>query len=206
MAATTPIALVMLAAGRSSRMGDHKLLMSIAGRPLIRFALAAAAASTAAEIIVVVGHNAAMVKCALPEGRWRIVECAEYAAGMSASLREGIHVVSAHNIGAVVMLADQPLVTASHLDALLSLAASASDRIVATRSAGRDSTPVYFPRATFDELQRVAGDEGGRSVIARHPDRLLSVAVTDANMLLDVDDPASFERARALLAARDTHA
>lgn len=206
MAATTPIALVMLAAGRSSRMGDNKLLMSIAGRPLITFALAAAAASTGAEIIVVIGHNAAMVKRALPEGRWRIVECAEYSAGMSASLREGIKAVSAHTIGAVIMLADQPLVTASHLDAVLSLAASAPDHIVATRSVGRDSTPVYFPRVTFDELARVAGDEGGRSVIARHPDRLLSVPVSDADMLLDVDDPASFERARALLAARDTHA
>ncbi|MGH2486392.1 MAG: nucleotidyltransferase family protein, partial [Ktedonobacterales bacterium] len=115
MPATTPISLVVLAAGRSSRMGEHKLLMLIGGRPLITFSLGAAAASAAEEVVVVVGHNAATVRRALPQGRWRLVECADYAAGMSASLRAGVRAVSAHTTGAVVMLADQPLVTASHL-------------------------------------------------------------------------------------------
>lgn len=205
MPATTPITVIVLAAGRSSRMGAHKLLMPIGGRPLITFALDTAAASTAAEVIVVVGHNAAMLRRALPEGRWRVVVCAEYGSGMAASLRAGIRAVSAQNSGAVVMLADQPLVTASHLDAVLTLAASAPDRIVATRCAGRDSTPVYFSRTLFDELQRITGDEGGRSVIARHPEVVLTVPALDADMLLDVDDPASFERARALLTAEDAH-
>ncbi|HKV84014.1 MAG TPA: nucleotidyltransferase family protein [Ktedonobacterales bacterium] len=203
MPVTTPVTLIVLAAGRSSRMGAHKLLLPIGGRPLITCALNAAVASTAAEIIVVLGHDAATVRRALPAGRWRVVECAEYASGMSASLRAGVRAVSAQTVGAIVTLADQPLVTAGHLDALLSLAASAQDRIVATHWAGRDSTPVYFPRVLFDELQRITGDEGGRSVIARHPELLLRVPAGDADMLLDVDDPASLERARALLSAED---
>lgn len=199
---TRRIAVIVLAAGRSTRMGEHKLLLTLNGRPLIAYALLAAAGSGARDIIVVLGHNAEAVREALPAGTWRAVLCADYATGMSASLRAGVQAVGEDAAGAVILLGDQPLVTPGRLRAILSYAATAPDRIIATQSEGRPSTPVYFPRALFGELMGVTGDEGGRSVIAGHRELLHLVACDDDAEMLDVDDAASFQRARAALERR----
>lgn len=197
-----PIAAIVLAAGRSSRMGQHKLLLSLGGRPLITYALRVGASSGAADEIVVLGHDAEAVRAVIPAGPWRIVECADYAEGMSASLRSGIQAVPASAVGAVILLADQPLVTELLVCELVSRAAATPERILATRSSARPSTPVYFPRTLFGELMDVTGDEGGRSVIARHDDLLDLMDPTDDNELLDVDDPLSLQSAREIIMSR----
>lgn len=195
--------MILLAAGKSTRMGAHKLVLPINGRPLVTYALATAARSGAAEVILVVGHNAQDVLHALPEGSWRVVECADYAEGMSASLRAGVQAVAEGASGAVILLADQPLITAGLLRVIVSRAASTPERIVATRSNGRPTTPVYFPRSLFGELMTVTGDEGGRSVIARHRELVDMVEPQDERELLDVDDAESLQRARTLLERPD---
>ena len=196
-----PVTIIVLAAGRSSRMGGHKLLMSLAGRPLLTYAVGLADRSAAAEVVVVLGYDADRVREALPAGRERVVICPDYATGMSASLRAGIQSVDPDNLGAVTLLADQPLMTDEHLTAILWTAAAAPNRIVATRAAGRVSTPVYFPQALFGELRAITGDEGGRSIIARHRDLLVPVDAA-ADEVLDVDDPDAFRLAQAVLARR----
>lgn len=194
-----PITIVLLAAGKSSRMGEHKLLLPINGRPLMTYALEVAARSGAAEVIVVLGHDAEAVRQAIPSGPWRIIECNDYAAGMSASLRAGILAAPDDTIGAVILLADQPLISATLLREVMSRATKFAQRIVATQAGGRPSTPVYFPRALFGELLGLTGDEGGRSVLARHRELLQIVMPGDEDELLDVDDPESFQRVRGLL-------
>lgn len=202
MSDNSRIALIILAAGRSTRMGEHKLLLTLNGRPLITYALLAAMESGAQNIIVVLGHDADAVRDALPEGTWRAVVCGDYGTGMSASLRAGLRAVEDDATGAVILLGDQPLITPAHLRAILARAATTPDRIIATQSQGRPSTPVYFPRALFGELMGVTGDEGGRSVVARHRDLLQVVGPYDDDEMLDVDDPESLRRARAALERR----
>lgn len=196
---------IVLAAGSSSRMGGHKLLLPLGGQPLVAYAVAAACESTADPVLVVLGLAAEEVRAALPAGRYATVVNPDYAAGMAGSLRAGLRALRAAGsgdqlAGVLIALADQPLAGADLFDALLHAAAQAPEAIIAASYNGRRGNPVVFPAALFDELERVKGDEGGRGVIARHPALLHPVEWPDARAALDVDQPDDYERVASLLA------
>jgi molybdenum cofactor cytidylyltransferase len=191
-----PIAAIVLAAGRSSRMGQHKLLLPLGDRPVIAHVVAAACSSDADPVLIVLGHEAEQVRATLPSTRIREVENSSYIEGMASSLRAGIAAVPAECAGALVVLGDQPLITAALLDRLIASARRAPGAIVAATYAGRRGSPVYFPRRDFAALEAVDGDEGGRSVLAQHPDRVRLVECADVGTSLDVDTPEDYERIR----------
>src|SRR5260221_14145702 len=85
----TSIAAIVLAAGRSTRMGAHKLLLPLGGRPLVSYAVAAACASRAAPVVVVLGHDAEAVRVALLPHRQRYVINDAFASAMASPLRAG---------------------------------------------------------------------------------------------------------------------
>jgi molybdenum cofactor cytidylyltransferase len=191
------IAIVVLAAGRSSRMGAHKLLLPLGDRPVVAHSVGAALGSRLRPVIVVLGHEAARVRAVLPEGDLRVVENAAYADGMSTSLRAGIDALPEVASGAIVMLADQPLLSSDHLDRIADAAEASGAPIVVATYAGRRGNPVYFARELFAELRGVAGDEGGRAVIARHSAGVHTVEFGDPILAQDLDEPADYERVRA---------
>lgn len=195
---------IVLAAGSASRMGAHKLLLPLGGRPLATYAVTAACDSHAEPVVVVLGRAAEDVCAALPAGRYATVVNPDYAAGMAGSLRAGLRALRTATggklAGVLIALADQPLAGADLFDALLRAAAEAPEAIVAASYDGRRGNPVVFPAALFDELERVEGDEGGRGVIARHSDRLRLVEWPDPRAALDVDRPSDYERVASLLA------
>jgi molybdenum cofactor cytidylyltransferase len=190
----TSIAAVVLAAGRSTRMGAHKLLLPLGGRPLVSYAVSAACASRATPVVVVLGFDAEAVRAALPPYRQRYVVNDAFASGMASSLRAGIAALLPSATGALVQLADQPLVGVSLVNQVLDEAAAHPEQIVAATYAGLRSHPVYFPRALFAELAAVEGDEGGRSVLARHADRVRLLPLEPADAALDVDRTGDYER------------
>lgn len=192
------IGAVVLAGGRSSRMGAHKLLLPLGGRPVATYALDAARSSGADPVVVVVGHQAEDVRAALPAGDYQVVVNAAYAAGMSTSLRAGIAALPPDAAGAVILLADQPLVTGEIVARVIAEARASGRGIVTASFDGRRGTPVYFARALFPELMTVVGDEGGRSVIARHPADVAVVEFADTAAALDVDDPEQYARLQAV--------
>jgi molybdenum cofactor cytidylyltransferase len=193
------IGAVVLAGGRSSRMGDaHKLLLPLGGRPVAAYALDAALGSGADPVVVVLGHRADDVRAALPAGGYQVVVNAEYAAGMSTSLRAGIAALPIDVAGAVMLLADQPLITGEIVARVIAEARASGRGIVTASFGGGRGTPVYFARALFAELLAVTGDEGGRAVIARHPADVAVVELADDAAALDVDDPEQYTRLRAL--------
>lgn len=195
---TFSAAAIVLAAGRSSRMGSHKLLLPLGGRPLVQRAVGAALASQAHPVLVVLGYAAEQVRAALPGGRYSIIENPRYADGMATSLRAGIAALQEEVMGVVVLLADQPLLTSAHVNLLLAAAETSPGTPVAASFGGRRGNPVYFPRALFHELAAVEGDEGGRSVLARHLSELRLVELEPVEAALDVDQPGEYE---ALLAS-----
>lgn len=188
------IAAIVLAAGRSSRMGTHKLLLPLGGRALVAHAVAAACSSLAEPILVVVGHEAARLRAALPPGRYAVAENPDYAQGMATSLRAGLGAVPACCSGVLVVLGDQPLQTAALLNRLLGAANITPGRIVAATYDGARGNPVYFPRRYFQELEAITGDEGGRSVLRRHGAEVITVECGDLAPNLDADTPDDFAR------------
>jgi molybdenum cofactor cytidylyltransferase len=189
-----PIAALVLAAGRSARMARHKLLLPLGDRALVAHAVTAACASAAEPVIVVLGREAEQVRAALPSGRFLTVENPRFAEGLATSLRVGLATVPSRCVGALVLLGDQPLITPALINRLLAAARVEPDAICAASYAGHRGNPVCFPRCFLDALAALAGDDGGRVVLARHPDRVRLVECADVGMELDADTPNDYQR------------
>jgi molybdenum cofactor cytidylyltransferase len=192
------IGALVLAGGRSSRMGTHKLLLPLGGRPVVVYALEAALGSGADPVALVLGYQAEDVRAALPAGEYQTIVNAEYASGMSTSLHAGIAALPPEVAGAVILLADQPLITGEIVAQVIAKARASGREIVMASFGGRRGTPVYFARTLFAELLAVTGDEGGRAVIARQPADVAVVDFADEVAALDVDDPEQYARLRTL--------
>ena len=111
---------LVLAAGRSSRMGDRfKLVEDVQGKPIVRHVVEAAGESGADDVVVVTGHRAADVETALVGAEVRFVHNADFAEGLSASLRVGVTALAPVTDAVLVLLGDMPLIDAASIDALI---------------------------------------------------------------------------------------
>lgn len=192
------VAAIVLAAGRSTRMGGpNKLLAELEGKKLVRIVAEQALASKASEVIVVIGHQAELVEQALSGLDVRIVRNPDFAGGLASSVKAGIAAVSKEADGAVVCLGDMPMVSSALLDDLIG--AFAPDRgalIVVPVAEGRRGNPVLWSRRFFQELMMLDGDIGARHLIAKHAEAVAEVAVEGDGAFLDIDTPQALEAAR----------
>ena len=192
------VAAIVLAAGRSTRMGGpNKLLAELDGKKLVRIVTEQALASKASEVIVVTGHQAELVEQALSDLDVRFVRNPDFAGGLASSVKAGIAAVPDTVDGAVVCLGDMPMVSSGLLDRLI--AAFAPDRgnlIVVPVSEGRRGNPVLWSRRFFAELMTLDGDVGARHLIAKHTEAVAEVPVDGDSAFLDIDTPQALEAAR----------
>lgn len=203
------IAAIILAAGSSSRMGAgrHKLLLSLAGHPVLAHVLDAALAASARPVILVLGHQADTVRGQianyLDHPAIIIVENPDYLQGMSTSMRAGLQALQVQSegqtvetpiSGAVILLGDQPLITPQIIDALITTQQETGKRIVAPLYEGKRGNPTLFAASLFPELLQVTGDEGGRAVLARHKEELAVVEVGAGMANYDVDTWEAYQQ------------
>jgi len=193
------LAAIVLAAGRSTRMGGaNKLIAEISGRPLVRIAAEQALASRARPVIVVTGHQRDRVAAALAGLDVTLVHNPDYAAGLSTSLKAGIAAVPADADGAIVCLGDMPQVDARLIDRLL--AAFDPDKgalVVVPTIDGKRGNPVVWSRRFFPELAALDGDVGARHLIVSYPEAVIEVPVTGTGALVDIDTPDALKAVKA---------
>jgi molybdenum cofactor cytidylyltransferase len=197
------IAAVVLAAGRSTRMGaDNKLLADIGGEPMVRRVLGQVLASQAVEVVVVAGHEADLIKTALEgltsDGRCSLVHNPDFAAGLSSSLHRGIAALGETIDGALVCLGDMPQVTAAVIDRLIAAFYPLEGRTICLPTwAGKRGNPVLLARRYFAEVQAISGDVGARALIGDYPEAVAEVAMDDLasgfGVLEDIDTPEALE-------------
>lgn len=188
------IAGILLAAGRSLRMGQPKLLLPWQGVPLVRHVAQQALASKLDELIVVVGHRAAHVTAALHDLPLRIVHNQAFLDGQSTSLRSGLAALPADVDAAVVLLADQPLLRPSTIDTLMDAYHQRGAAIIAPKFGGQRGNPVLFAHTLFAELAAITGDQGAREVLRTHAAEISLIDVDDIGVLLDLDTPDMYEQ------------
>jgi molybdenum cofactor cytidylyltransferase len=193
------VAAVVLAAGRSSRMGPvNKLTSEIGGKPLVRIAAEQALASQASPVIVVTGHEREKVEAALSGLPVTLVHNSHFAEGLGTSLKTGIAAVPEAADAAIVCLGDMPRVDAPLIDRLIS--AYDPERgalVVVPVMDGRRGNPVLWSRRFFPDLMAVQGDIGARNLIANYSEAVTEVPVTGVAALTDVDTPESFSAVKA---------
>jgi molybdenum cofactor cytidylyltransferase len=192
------IAAIVLAAGSSSRMGAHKLLLPLGSRSVIAWSVAAACASQASDVIVVLGRDAVTVQAALDPGRFHTLTNQAYARGQGTSLAIALAAVPQLAIGVVVLLGDQPFMTAAAINHVLIAARHEPDRIVMGLVGERTGHPVYLPRRLFGELVALNGDAGARDIVARERAQVVRAPLHNDLAHLDIDTLEDYQRARAL--------
>jgi molybdenum cofactor cytidylyltransferase len=193
------IAAIVLAAGRSTRMGgSNKLLAEIKGRPLVRIAAEEALASQARPVIAVTGHQRERVEAALGGLDVTLVHNPDFAEGLSTSLKVGIAAVPADVDGAIVCLGDMPQVNAPLIDRLLAAFEPEKGALVVVPTiGGKRGNPVVWSRRFFPELAALDGDIGARHLIASYPEAVTEVPLTGNAALVDVDTPDALKAVKA---------
>jgi molybdenum cofactor cytidylyltransferase len=196
------VAIAVLAAGRGSRFGGDvpKPLVELRGRPLVAWALDAANASGLRPIVLVVGHGAAAVTGAAPEGVL-VVRAQRWRRGIARSLRAALDALEPWAaVGAICIgLGDQPLVGP---DAYRRLAAAYHDgaTLAAATYRGERGNPVLMARPLWGEAQRLDGDVGARALMGVHD--VAEVDCTDTGHPSDVDTLEDLRHAERVLEAR----
>ncbi|MFB2553247.1 NTP transferase domain-containing protein [Ensifer soli] len=188
--AAIPVATIVLAAGRASRMGaggHHKLLAEFGGVPLVRRSVETALAVPGADVTVVTGHREGDIRDALSGLGVRIVHNPDHASGMASSLIAGLDAVGKEIQGILVLLADMPAITDGHLTALIEAFRAKGGQAIVRASAGeKRGNPVILPRSTFDAIRRLSGDVGARPVIETSGLPVVDIDIGDAARL-DLD-------------------
>jgi molybdenum cofactor cytidylyltransferase len=195
------IAAVVLAAGRSTRMGGpNKLLAEIAGRPLVRIAVEQVLASRAKPVIVVTGHERERVEAALKGLSVQFVHNPDFAQGLGGSVRTGIAAVPAAADAAIVCLGDMPQVDAALIDRLIAgFAPEQGALAVVPTIDGQRGNPVLWSRRFFPDLMAIEGDVGARNLINRYGEAVVEVPVTGKGALVDVDTPEALRGIKAAI-------
>ncbi len=193
------VAAVVLAAGKSSRMGRNKLLLEVGGRTILDRILDAIEASTVEEAIVVLGHEPEAVRSIVEAHGVSAVLNPEHEKGMTSSFQAGLRGVTAD--AAFLVLGDQLGLDSALLDAMAELLESDTDAmIVSPVHNGRRGHPVLFREHLFQEMLGLGDDETVREVVLHHDREHKSV---EGGMwcTLDFDTPEDFERALRLFEA-----
>jgi molybdenum cofactor cytidylyltransferase len=186
-AASDTLHAVVLAAGASTRFGSPKQLVRLSGRPLLHTAVTRAAEVTGNALIVVLGAGAAQLAPLLKHSPGSIVINHDWREGIASSIRAAVARLPPTCAGVMLILADQPAVSADDLKRLAGTWRKQPQYIVAALYGGVCGAPAIFPRSSFRELAQLRGDAGARPLLRRNADRIIRVPMPSA--ALDVDTP-----------------
>jgi molybdenum cofactor cytidylyltransferase len=176
-------------------MGSNKLLADFDGTLMVRRTVEAVLASEARPAIVVTGHESEKVRAALAGLDVTLVFNPNYVQGLASSLRTGIAGLPAETEGALVCLADMPLVGPTEINKLISAFNPVERRtIIVPVHGGERGNPVLWGRDHFTEISQLEGDRGARALMDLHVDEVTEVAMRSDAVLADFDTPESLAR------------
>jgi molybdenum cofactor cytidylyltransferase len=185
-----PISAIVLAAGKSERMGSPKALLPYQGRTFIENILHAISLSPVRHVVVVVGHhrNEIAAQIRIPD----LIFNPDYEQGMITSFQTGIRALPEESAGALLFLVDNPVVETSTIEALVEK--FEANRIILPVYQGRRGHPVLFSRAALQEIVDLPPSQGANIVVRRDPSRIVEVSVDSPGILVDIDTPEDFKK------------
>jgi len=189
-------AIIILAAGGSSRFGSPKQLARWRTYTFLERAVDIALAAEAGPVIAVLGAEAARCRAVLTGRPVGVVENKNWAAGQSSSMQAGLAALPDNVNSALFLLVDQPEVQPETIKAVIARYRQTMAPIVWPEFEGRRGNPVLFDQALFAELHRITGDTGGRPLLHAYQSEAERVAVSDPGVLLDFDHPHDLEAYR----------
>lgn len=184
---------VILAAGKGARMGRDKLSMLFRGKPMLQHVIDAARSSRLSDVTVVLPEDSEL------EGTLDLTGCAVVASprrelGQAESLKAGLREVKDRAEGCMVLLGDQPLITAETLDSLVWAFSQQPGCWVAPVQESMRGNPITIPSAWFDKVFELEGDTGARPLLACPGVALRLVRINEVGPFIDVDTQDEYRR------------
>lgn len=193
------IGAVVLAAGRSARMGEPKQLLRVGGRAVLELVLESVRGARVDEVVLVLGFAAEEIRRQIaPEllDDVMVVVNPRFQGGMAGSLRVGLAALSADVDAALIVLGDQPLVRSATMERIVERYRGSETEMVIPVHRGRRGNPVLLGQGVFAEAMALNGDTGCRAIFAKHAKGILEVDVDDPGILQDMDTREDYERLR----------
>jgi molybdenum cofactor cytidylyltransferase len=185
------IAILLLAAGSSSRLGRSKQLVSIKGQPLLLKSMNAAIETGIENIIVVLGANEEAHRQVIKGTGIHMVVNTDWKKGMGNSLKAGLSYLLQQLPRAeavITMVCDQPLINSDHLIKLVSEYKSSESVIVASFYQGMAGVPVLFHRTLFSELLSMPDEAGAKKILQQHRELIQMVPFPGGEIDIDTED------------------
>jgi CTP:molybdopterin cytidylyltransferase MocA len=185
---------IILAAGRSRRMGTQKLLLPFAGQTVIEHIVdQVLAAAVRDRVAVVAGENDA-VAAALSKKSITLAINPDPEAEMLSSVRVGLRAMRPDAQAAIIVLGDQPSLQSEVINRLVSAFQTTGKGIVVPVHENKRGHPLLIAAHHFDELQRHFDNVGLRGLLAAHADEVEEIESTDSGVLADMDYPEDYQR------------
>jgi molybdenum cofactor cytidylyltransferase len=188
---------VVLAAGRSTRMGEPKQLLRLGKSTVLEQTLDNILGARVDDVVLVLGSSAEIIRRQVPASTFeglKVVVNEAYGQGMASSLREGLSALDPQIDAALIVLADQPFVRPETFGRIVDRYRRSEAEIVIPTHKGSRGNPVLLDRAVFPEILALDGDIGCRAIFGGHLEGIVMVEVDDAGILIDIDNKADYER------------
>jgi molybdenum cofactor cytidylyltransferase len=186
-------AIILLAAGNSSRMGSPKQLLNFNGVPLLRHAAETALRTGCGHVVVVLGAHAQRLYKVLWGLDVQIVLNPRWSDGMGTSIHAGLEAIKNANVtGAILALADQPFVTSEYLQSLIVKHDATGAEVVASQYSGTAGVPAFFSQTAFASLLGLQANQGCKGIVTGTDHTVTFIDCPEAAM--DVDTPEDYAR------------
>ena len=195
---TNNTGVIILAAGESSRLGSPKQLLVYSGATLLQHSIEVAQSSDAGLVVVVLGANAALIHADLKHVTANVVVNSAWKEGMASTIRCGLQTLldlNQQTEAVILMVADQPFVTAGLLNNLMVVNRKEQCSIVASKYGTTFGTPVLFSKRFFPEVLELTGDAGAKSLVRKYMNETAFVPFPKGDIDIDtVEDYKSLSK------------
>ncbi len=194
------IAVLVLAAGNSSRMQTPKQLLKIGDKTLIEHVLEKAKAISKNPIFCVLGANALLIQEKISSENVVFIINKNYKEGLSSSIVSGIDYLEKNHPtidGVLILLADQPAIEIYYLENLIQLFNQQVAKIIVSKYPENVGVPAIFPKEFFQELQTLQGDFGAKEFLKNNKNNCVFSNFNAT--LIDLDTKSDYENYRKLL-------
>lgn len=187
------IAVIIVAAGASSRMKRAKQLLPFGETTLLGHAIEQAEASVAEKVYVILGANAGVIKEHFNLPALNVVENKHWEEGIGTSISIGVKEVAekADFDAILLMLGDQPLIGSVYLDQMITAFRKDPSKIIATKYPKSTGVPAIFPKKYFPKLMLLEGDSGAKSLLYEYGSQVISLAA--GKKIKDIDTPEDYK-------------
>jgi molybdenum cofactor cytidylyltransferase len=170
---STTIAVIILAAGRSSRLGSAKQSLKYRGKTLLQHSIDTALESRASPVIVILGSGKESIEKELDQTPIFIYGNTSWETGMASSISCGINnlnLIAPDSDAVILMVCDQPHVSSSLLNELMHQHQQTGKNIIASSYDNTMGTPALFHKSLFSELLALEGEKGAKALIKKYPE------------------------------------